>query len=147
MGLSLAACFASYGLLRKRADVGTAEGLAVETTVLFLPALGFLTLLEVQETGTFGHLPLPHSALLVVAGVVTAVPLLFFGAAATRVPLSVIGMLQYLTPSMQFLIGVLLYREPMPPERLVGFAIVWAALVVLSVDGLRRAGGSAPGRR
>jgi chloramphenicol-sensitive protein RarD len=78
-----------------------------------------------------------HAALLASSGVVTAIPLLFFAAAASRVPLTVLGLMQYFAPVMQFLIGVLVYAEPMPPSRLAGFALVWVALVVLSVDGLR----------
>jgi chloramphenicol-sensitive protein RarD len=109
----------------------------VETAVLFLPALGWLVLLEARGEGQLGHSGVGHGLLLASAGVATAVPLLFFAAAARRVPLSLLGMLQYLAPVLQFLTGVLLYDEPMPASRLAGFALVWAALVLLTADGLR----------
>ena len=139
IALGLAFSFAAYGLLKKQvgARVGAVQSLTVETAVLFLPALGWLVLLESRGDGQLGHSGMGHGLLLASAGIATAVPLLFFAAAARRVPLSLLGMLQYLAPVLQFLTGVLLYREPMPASRLAGFALVWAALVVLSADGLR----------
>lgn len=139
IALGLAGTFAVYGLLKKQvgAKVGAVQSLTVETTVLFLPALGWLLLLESRGDGQLGHSGAGHGLLLLSAGVVTAVPLLFFAAAARRVPLSLLGMLQYLTPVLQFLTGVLVYGEDMPTSRLAGFALVWAALVLLSADGLR----------
>ena len=138
IALVLAFSFAGYGLLKKHVDVGTVESLGVETAALFLPALGYLLVLAARGTGTFTTEGPGHTLLLVSAGVVTAVPLLCFGAAAIRVPLTVIGLLQYLTPVMQFLLGVLVFREPMPASRVVGFALVWAALIMLTVDALSR---------
>ncbi len=138
IALVLAFSFAGYGLLKKQVNVGAVESLAVETAAVFLPALAYLLVLAVRGTGTFTTEGPGHALLLVGAGVVTAVPLLCFGAAATRVPLTVIGLLQYLTPVMQFLLGVLVFREPMPASRVVGFALVWAALVMLTVDALTR---------
>jgi chloramphenicol-sensitive protein RarD len=139
IALGLAFSFAAYGLLKKQvgARVGAVQSLTVETAVLFLPALGWLVLLESRGDGQLGHSGVGHGLLLASAGIATAVPLLFFAAAARRVPLSMLGMLQYIAPVLQFLTGVLLYREPMPASRLAGFALVWAALVVLSADGLR----------
>jgi chloramphenicol-sensitive protein RarD len=139
IALGLAGSFATYGLLKKQVGprVGALQSLAVETAVISLPALGFLVALEVQGEGQLGHSGVGHGMLLASAGVVTAVPLLFFAAAARRVPLSVLGLLQYLTPVLQFLLGVLLYDEPMPASRLVGFALIWAALALLTFDSLR----------
>lgn len=139
IALGLASSFATYGLLKKRvgASVGALQSLTVETAVLALPALAYLLTLEGQGTGHFGHEGVGHGLLLASAGVATAVPLLLFAAAARRVPLSTLGLLQYLAPVLQFLTGVLLYDEPMPASRLAGFGLVWVALVVLSVDGLR----------
>ncbi|HEX6937667.1 MAG TPA: EamA family transporter RarD [Actinomycetes bacterium] len=139
IALGLAFSFATYGLLKKQvgARVGAVQSLTVETAVLFLPALGWLVYLESQGGGQLGHSGVGHGLLLASAGVATAVPLLFFAAAARRVPLSLLGMLQYLAPVLQFLTGVLLYDEPMPASRLAGFALVWAALAVLTADGLR----------
>jgi chloramphenicol-sensitive protein RarD len=139
IALGLAASFATYGLIKKRvgATVGAVQSLTVETAALVLPALAYLLTLESRGEGHFGHVGVGHSLLLASAGVATAVPLLLFASAARRVPLSTLGLLQYLAPVLQFLIGVVVYDEPMPASRLAGFALVWTALLVLSVDGLR----------
>jgi len=139
IALALAFSFAAYGLLKKQvgAKVGAVQSLTVETTVLFVPALGWLLWLESRGDGQLGHSGVGAGLLLASAGVATAVPLLFFAASARRIPLSLLGMMQYLAPILQFLTGVLIYDEPMPASRLAGFALVWAALVLLSVDGLR----------
>ncbi len=139
ISLGLAFSFAIYGLLKKQvgATVGAVQSLTVETTLLFLPALAWLLLLEADGSGQFGHGGVGSSLMLASAGVATAIPLLFFASAARRVPLTVLGLLQYLAPVLQFLTGVLLYNEPMPASRLAGFALVWAALVILTVDSLR----------
>ncbi len=138
IALGLAFSFGTYGLLKKQvgARVGAVQSLTVETTVLFVPALAYLLVLEGRGDGQLGHSGAGAGLLLASAGVVTAVPLLLFASSARRVPLSRLGMLQYLTPVLQFLTGVLIYDESMPASRLAGFALVWAALVVLSVDGL-----------
>ena len=125
------------GLLKKTANAGALESLTVETAVLFLPALGYLVVLATRGTAAFGAGHPGRDVLLAGAGVVTAVPLLFFGAAATRIPLTTIGLLQYVTPIMQLALGVLVRHEPMPPARLAGFVLVWVALAVLTADGLR----------
>jgi chloramphenicol-sensitive protein RarD len=137
----LAFSFATYGLIKNRVGrgVGALTSLSVETAVLTPFALVWLVWMELNGTGTFTDGGTQHSLLLAAAGVVTAVPLLLFAAAARRVPLSTIGLLQYLTPTLQFLIGVLIMGEQMPPARWVGFTLVWLALVVLTWDGLRTA--------
>ncbi len=137
IALTLAFSFAVYGLLKKKADTGAAESLTVETLVLIVPAVGYLWWLDVAGDGTFGRLSTTHSLLLAGAGVVTVLPLLAFSAAATRIPLSTLGLLQYIGPSLQFMIGVLVYDEPMPPTRLAGFAMVWASLALFTAEGLR----------
>jgi len=137
IALALAVSFGTYGLIKKKAQVGAAEGLAVETAVMFLPATAFLLLLQATGEGTWGSGSAGRTLLLVGAGVVTAVPLLFFGAAATRVPLTTLGLLQYLAPVLQFLIGVLIAHEEMPPTRVAGFAIVWLALAIFTYDSIR----------
>lgn len=136
IALALAFSFATYGYLKKTVNAGAAETLFLETAVLLLPALVFLGALGLSGHGAFGS-STGHSLLLASAGVATAIPLMCFGAAATRVPLSVLGLLQYLAPVLQFLVGVLLRHEPMPPGRLAGFALVWCALLLLSADLLR----------
>lgn len=134
IALVLAVSFAGYGLIKKVLSMDAVQSLAAETAVLFLPALGYLILLD---GGTFTLTSPGHDALLATSGVVTAIPLLLFGAAARRLPLSTIGLLQYIGPALQFLIGVWIYHEPMPLSRLIGFALVWTALAVLTFDGLR----------
>lgn len=138
IALVLAFSFGSYGLIRKFASTGPVEALAVETTVLLLPALGYLVVLEAAGRGTFFDHGPGHAALLVAGGAVTAVPLLAFGAATIRVPLSLLGLLHYLTPLLQFACGILVFGEHMPPARWLGFAIVWLALALLTLDGLSR---------
>lgn len=139
IALVLASSFGTYGLLKKLADTPSAESLAVETFVLFGPALGFLIWLQTQNQATFGHAGTGNALLLASTGLVTAIPLLLFNASAVRVRMSTMGMLQYLAPVLQFLIGLLIQHEAMPPGRWIGFLLVWAALLILSVDGLRNA--------
>jgi chloramphenicol-sensitive protein RarD len=136
IALTLALSFGTYGYLKKLAGVGAVESLAVETGFLAVPALVTLGVLAARGSLVFGHHSTANTTLLAGTGVITAVPLLFFAAAAIRLPLSTIGLLQYLAPVLQFLIGVLVAHEAVPPARLAGFALVWVALVILSVDGL-----------
>ncbi|MGW0810919.1 EamA family transporter RarD [Nonomuraea sp. NPDC002799] len=146
IALCLAFTFALYGLVKKQAKVGAVESLAVETLVLLAPAAVYLFFLSQQGSSTFGHHGLAHALLLAGAGIVTAAPLLCFTASAIRVPLSTLGLLQYIAPVLQFLCGVLIAQEAMPPSRWLGFAIVWLALVILTVDSLRQARLSHPSR-
>ncbi|WP_206055792.1 EamA family transporter RarD [Nocardioides sp. GY 10127] len=143
IALVLAFSFATYGLLKKTVSAGAVESLTVETGVLFLPALAVLAVLGVTGQAQAGSQGFGHALLFTTTGLVTAVPLLCFGAATTRLSLSTIGLLQYLTPTIQFLIGVLVEGEAMPTSRWIGFALVWAALVVLSVEALRHQRGGA----
>lgn len=138
IALVLAATFALYGLIKNRVGRGVTAvaSLAVETAVLTPVALVYLWWLGMTGTAAWGEHGTPHMLALVASGVVTAVPLLLFGAAARRLPLRVIGLLQYITPTMQFLVGVLVFGEEMPAARWAGFGLVWLALVVLTVDGL-----------
>ncbi|SDF29898.1 chloramphenicol-sensitive protein RarD [Blastococcus aurantiacus] len=139
IALGLAASFGLYGLLKKVVRVEAAPGLFLETAVMALPAVALLGFLHSDGTGTFGDAGTGHALLLVSSGIATAVPLLLFAAAARRIPLSTIGLLQYLTPLMQLSVGVFVYDEAMPPARLAGFAIVWLALAVFTADTLRHA--------
>ncbi|MEV4216912.1 EamA family transporter RarD [Nonomuraea sp. NPDC049725] len=147
MALVLAVSFAVYGLVKKQANVGAAESLTVETLVLLVPALVYLTFLQQQGQSTFGTLGAGHAALLVGAGVITALPLLAFTASAIRVPLSTIGLLQYIAPVLQFLVGVLIAKETMPPSRWAGFAIVWIALAIFTYDSFRAARARRPKKK
>jgi chloramphenicol-sensitive protein RarD len=139
ISLTLAFSFATYGLVKKKVNIGGLESLAAETAIQFLPALAFLLWLGTNGTGTFAAHGAGHAALLAATGLVTAVPLVCFGAAAIRVPLSTLGLLQYLAPVFQFLLGVLYFHEAMPAERWAGFALVWLALTCLTWDALRTA--------
>ncbi|MDQ0992411.1 EamA family transporter RarD [Streptomyces sp. V3I7] len=143
ISLCLAFSFAAYGLVKKKVGLGGIESLAAETAIQFLPALGYLVWLTAQGGSTFTTDGAGHSALLVSTGVVTAIPLVCFGAAAIRVPLSTLGLLQYLAPVFQFVLGILYFHESMPLERWAGFALVWLALTTLTWDALHTARRSA----
>jgi chloramphenicol-sensitive protein RarD len=139
VALSLALSFATYGLMKKKVRMPAVESLGIECALLFLPALALILVMQARGSLAFGHTAWHVSLLLGCAGVVTAIPLLMFGSAAGRVPLTTMGLLQYLTPTLQFVIGILVFGEAMPLSRWVGFAFVWAALAVFSVDSLRAA--------
>jgi chloramphenicol-sensitive protein RarD len=136
LALLLAFSFATYGLIKKRTRATAPQGLLVEAAVLTAPALVVLAVLAATGAATWvGSAATPgHLLLLAAAGPATAIPLLFFAAAATRLPLSTLGLLQYLAPVMQFGIGVLVRHEPMPPALLGGFSLVWLALAFLTLD-------------
>jgi len=136
IALVLAFSFGMYGLMKKQANVGTNEGLAIETAILAPLALTYLLIQHGTADSTFGGQGWVHALLLVGTGAVTAIPLLLFGAAATRVPLTTIGMLQYIAPIMQFTLGLVVFDEAMTTARWVGFGLVWLALVVLTVESL-----------
>lgn len=136
IALVLACSFATYGYLKKSADVAALPSLAVETAVLSPLAVIGLAVLQARGDLSFAHGTLGRDAILVGLGVVTAVPLLLFATAATRIPLSMLGLLQYVTPTLQLLCGVLLLDEDLPPERLIGFVLVWMALTILGSDAI-----------
>ncbi|RJG07436.1 EamA family transporter RarD [Noviherbaspirillum cavernae] len=138
IALLLALTFGLYGLLRKTAALGALEGLALETLLLFPLALGYLIVLSVRGTNAFATASTSTQLLLAAAGPITAVPLLLFAAGARRISLSVLGILQYIGPTLQLLLGVWLYHEPFGGVRLVGFALIWSALAVFSLEGLWR---------
>ncbi|MBB3083375.1 EamA family transporter RarD [Geodermatophilus sabuli] len=139
IALALASSFGLYGLMKKVVRVEAAPGLFVETALVVVPAGAVLAVLHAQGDGTAGNAGIGHLLLLLSSGIATAVPLLLFAAATRRIPLSTVGLLQYVTPLMQLAIGVFVNHEPMPPARLVGFVIVWIALAVFTADSLRQA--------
>lgn len=141
IALTLALSFGLYGLIKNRvgASVGALTSLTTETVVLAVPAALVLAWLEMHGQGHFSQDPPWQALLLASSGVATVIPLLMFAAAARRVPLSTVGLLQYLTPTLQLLCGVVLFGEHMPAARWAGFALVWVALVLLTVDSLRSA--------
>lgn len=138
IGISLALSFALYSLVKKVIPLGPIASLTGESLLLAPLALGYLVLLAAHGQATFGD-HLGHSALLVGAGLITVIPLVAFAVAAQALPLSMLGLMQYLTPTAQFLLGVFWAHEQMPAARWVGFAIIWAALAVFTVDALRQA--------
>ncbi|WP_151632393.1 EamA family transporter RarD [Noviherbaspirillum aerium] len=139
IALMLAATFGLYGLLRKTASLGALEGLALETLVLFPAAFGYLVFLSMQGHNSFASASTTTQLLLAAAGPITAVPLLLFASGARRIPLSLLGLLQYIGPTIQLLLGVWLYHEPFGGARLAGFALIWGALAVYSLEGLWQA--------
>ena len=140
IALALAGSFGIYGLIRKLAAVDSVVGLGVENTVLLLPALAYLLWAETAGSGGFfGEWGFGIDGLLIFGGALTALPLIAFSFAVRRVPLSTIGLMQYIAPTMQFLIGVLVFREAFDRDRAIGFVVIWIALAVFAVDGLRRA--------
>ncbi|HTJ70059.1 MAG TPA: EamA family transporter RarD [Actinospica sp.] len=142
IALVLACSFGTYGLLKKLAAVPALESMAVESGYQLLPALGFLIYLQVNGTAVYGHAAWHVTLLLTLAGAVTLAPLLLFAGATNRLPLSMIGLLQFLTPVLQLLCGVLVNHETAPGSEWIGFGIVWVALAVLTADGLRQARGA-----
>lgn len=139
IALALAATFGGYGLLRKTAALGALEGLAFETMVLFPLALGYVAWLTMHGANVFLSTPSDATrALLVAAGPITAIPLLMFAAGARRIPMAVLGMIQYIGPTLQFLLGVWLFQEAFSADRMVGFVLIWSALALYAGEGLWR---------
>jgi chloramphenicol-sensitive protein RarD len=144
IALSLALSFGFYGLLRKTAALGALEGLSLETFLLVPVALGYLAWLSVNHENAFAHAPLSSKCLMMAAGPITAVPLLLFAAGARRIPLYTLGLVQYLAPTLQLLLGVWLYDEPFGGRKLFGYAVIWSALALYSLDGLWKTWRSQP---
>ena len=136
VAISLALSWGTYGLVKKKLDLGALDGLAIETLISLIPYVGYLIYLGSQGTGQFGQSP-GLTILLISAGAVTAIPLLLFNGSTTRLPYSTIGLLQYITPTIQFSIGVWVRHEDMPAARWIGFVVIWLALIALAVDLVR----------
>ncbi len=134
VALALAFSFGTYGLAKKQANAGAVESLALETAVLAPAAAGYVAYVIATGDNHFGADGVGHATLLALTGVVTAVPLLCFGAAATRLPMVTLGLLQYLTPILQFSIGVWIFHEAMPTARWIGFGLVWIALIAFTFE-------------
>lgn len=149
IGLTLAFSFAAYGLLRKTASLGALEGLALETALLFPLAFAYLAWLAIDGRNAFVAAPASMQWLLAAAGPVTAIPLLLFAAGARRISFSLLGLLQYIGPTIQLALGIWLYDEPFPASKAAGYALIWAALALYTVESLwrtwRRVPAAAPG--
>ncbi|RPI50634.1 MAG: EamA family transporter RarD [Acidobacteria bacterium] len=135
IALSLAATFGTYGLMKKVAPLGPVQGLALETGILFVPAAVYLIVEELAGRGAFMHSGPLGNALMLAAGPITTLPLLMFAAGVRHIPLSLVGMLQYVNPTLQISIGVLLYHEPFTRIQLIGFSLVWSALALFAIEG------------
>jgi chloramphenicol-sensitive protein RarD len=136
IALVLAFTFGIYGLIKKTARLESMHGFSLETLVLFLPAVGYLFFRQVNGQGALVAQGAGVTLLLILAGPVTSIPLLLFGFSARRIPLSMLGFIQYIAPTLQFMLGVFVYDEPFPPARLVGFSIIWLALIVYTLEGV-----------
>lgn len=134
IALVLAFSFGTYGLLKKTAPASALQGLMVETSLLFIPAIAYLVIVDMQGIGAFGRESFSLTFLLSFAGLATTVPLLLFASGARLIPLSTLGILQYVAPSAQFLLGVMVYREPFDTSKLIGFAIIWLALILFYLE-------------
>jgi chloramphenicol-sensitive protein RarD len=135
IALTLAFTFGLYGLVKKTAPLGSLYGLALETGLLLLPALLYLVYADGIDQGAFLHTGTVSDLLMMGAGLITTAPLLLFASAVQRIPLFLVGILQFITPTLQFLIGVLIYQEPFTYDKLIGFGMVWIALIIFGVEG------------
>lgn len=136
IAIVLALTFGFYGLLRKTASLPSLEGLCLETSILFIPALVTLIFLANQGESDFIHQNINGRLLLAGTGVVTSLPLLFFGFAAQKIPLSTLGIVQYLAPTLQLCIGIFVYGELFPREQMIGFTMVWCGLIIYAAEGV-----------
>ncbi|MEZ4662454.1 MAG: EamA family transporter [Caldilineaceae bacterium] len=136
IALTLALTFGAYGLIKKTTSLNALEGLSLETVILFVPTFGYLLYLSATGQNSFGLHDVRTSLLLSCAGAATALPLLFFAAGARRIPLYMVGVLQYVAPSLQFILGVFVYNEPFTMQRLIGFAFIWCALLLYTLEGI-----------
>lgn len=136
VALGLALSWGGYGLMKKQLGLGALEGLAIETLIAFIPYCAYLIFIGAKGEGQFGH-GVGLTILLISAGAITAIPLLLFNGSTTRLPFTTIGLLQYITPTIQFSIGVWIRHEAMPTARWVGFIFIWLALTTLAIDLLR----------
>ena len=140
IAIGLAVSWGSYSLIKKQLNAGALETLSIETIIAFIPSFFYVSYLLNNNEAEFGH-DWGFSIALASAGLVTVIPLLLFNAATTRLPLTITGLLQYITPSIMFLIGIVVFHEPLQLTKLIGFIFIWIALVILGRD-LRKSGGS-----
>ena len=134
IALTLAFSFGLYALVKKISPLGSLYGLTIETAILLIPALGYLIFAEISSTAGFLHTGIISDLLMIGAGLITIIPLLMFASAAHSIPLWVIGLLQYIAPTIQFIIGIFIYKEPFSNDQLIGFGIVWIALAIFLIE-------------
>lgn len=138
LALVLAVSFGLYGLIKKTSSLDSLPGLTLETGMLFLPALVYLIFQEAQGIGSFGHTGWSIAVLLAVSGVVTAIPLLLFASGAKRINLTMVGILQYITPTIHFFLGTVVFGEAFDVHRLFGFILIWIALIIFTIETIFR---------
>jgi chloramphenicol-sensitive protein RarD len=136
IAIALAVTFGTYGLVKKKAPLGSVAGLTLETGLLFLPALAYLVFDDIQGTDAFAAVDLGTKLFIAASGPVTTLPLVLFAAAVQRIRLSAIGILQFIAPTIQFALGVLVYEESFNHQQLVAFAFVWSAVIVFGAEGI-----------
>jgi len=136
IAVTLALSFGVYGRVKKTAPLGSLNGMTLETGLMFLPAASYLLFAEASHQGAFLHTSATTTLLLIGGGLVTTTPLLLFSSAVQRIPLALVGVLQYINPTLQFLLGTLVYHEPFSLAQFIGFTIVWVALILFGVEGL-----------
>lgn len=134
IALVLAFSFGFYGMVKKKGELDSLDGLTLETGILLLPALIYITFMELNGRGVVFHAGISTIMLLMGAGVITVVPLLMFASAVKKIPLTTIGILQYIAPTLQFLVGVVIYKEPFNLSKLIGFGIIWFALIIFGME-------------
>jgi len=139
IALGLAVSWGTYSLMKKQLNAGALESLSIETLVAFVPSFIYLSYLMKNNNSVFGN-DIGFSLALAASGIATVIPLLLFNAATTRLPLTITGLLQYITPSIMFLIGIIIFHEPIKLTKLIGFIFIWLALIILGRD-LKRSGG------
>jgi chloramphenicol-sensitive protein RarD len=139
IALVLALTFAFYGWVKKQLGVAAVDGMTIETGVMFAPALVYIVYTQVHGTATFGHESPSHSILMIGASLVMFLPMLLFSAASRLIPLSTLGLMQYIEPGVQFLLGILAFHEAIPTSTWVAFVFIWAAVAALIYDALRTA--------
>jgi chloramphenicol-sensitive protein RarD len=135
IALTLAVSFGVYGLVKKIAPLGSLYGLTLETGILLIPAFCYLLYSNASGSGAFLHTGTSSDFLMIGAGLVTTIPLLMFASAAQRISLSLVGVLQYIAPTLQFLVGVIIYKEPFSHIQFIGYGIIWLALILFAVEG------------
>jgi len=136
IALALAFSFGFYGLAKKVSPLGSLYGLTLETGLVFIPALAYLIFVGNAGQGSFGHTGIGTDLLLIGAGAVTTIPLLMFASAAKRIPLTMVGIMQYIAPTIQFLLGIFIFKEVFTTTKLIGFSMVWIALILFWVEGV-----------
>ncbi|EQC33928.1 hypothetical protein SDRG_08609 [Saprolegnia diclina VS20] len=136
VAITLAGSFSIYGCIKKMAPLNSLNGLMLETAIMLIPSFIYLIVVECNGTGAFGHVDTKSTLMLIGGGIVTVIPLLLFASAAQRIQFNVLGMLQYISPSLVFLLGVLVYHEPFSSTKLIGFILVWVALALYTAEGI-----------